>query len=41
MWWFIIGGFIVYQFMTFDKEKLMEAANQAQGAQGGQQRRQQ
>jgi len=29
----------VYQFMTFDKEKLMEAANQAQGQ--AQQRRQQ
>lgn len=35
MWWFIIGGFVVFQFLTFDKEKLMDAANQAQrGAQG-------
>jgi len=28
MWWIIIGGFVVFQFLTFDKEKLMEAANQ-------------
>jgi len=38
MWWIIIGGFIAYQFMTFDKTALMDAANQAQNQQ---QRRQQ
>ena len=41
MWWIIIGGFVAYQFMTFDKEKLMDAAGQAQGGPGGQQQRRQ
>lgn len=31
MWWIIIGGFIVFQFFSVDKEKLMEAANQQAG----------
>jgi hypothetical protein len=35
-WYILIGGFILFQFLTFDKDKLMDAANQAQGgAQAG------
>lgn len=33
MWYIIIGGFVLFQFLNIDKDKLKDAANQAQ-AQG-------
>jgi len=34
MWWIIIGGFIVFQLLTFDKDKLSQMQQQAQATAG-------